>query len=143
MGGQLQTNTSDDAIAVINWLHRYIDLCVPNLDNESKNYNDLKRKMNDTSDKSTKDQLSVLLALRSFTVSNEASMEYNKVVRLCIDIKKAFSRNTNTYLVGHIQTVFYSFGQSINSGSIHQKLKRNLGLIVEEYFPVDELNIMV
>lgn len=138
LAGKLQATTTDDAITLIKWLHSYIDLCVPHLEKETSQYNELKMKSEQAIDKATKDQLIVSLSLRSFTVTHDASVEYEQLARLCLDIGRAFVRNTNTYLIGRMHSVFYRFGQTANSsygGSIHKyvELKENLGAIVEEY----------
>jgi len=136
--GKPQIMNACDGTAFFMWLLDYLDLCVPELNDEAIKYSSLRsRLLTETSDKE-KANISLSLAFRSLTRTQRSTDEYKALMKFCYYANRMFVRNTEFGLSKDVTRVFFGFGQTSDltyGGSIKKYIwfKEELNKLVWKY----------
>ena len=136
--GYVQAEEDEEAAYLFLWLRDNMQTMAPDLTDEADAFYRVCKMYFESPDRPDLPIIKMVIAFRCLTRSEESTLQYNHISRMCGELTRAFARNVNTELNHEVSDAFYTFGRYANKpygGSIARfiEFKEKLNNLVRKY----------
>lgn len=124
--GVVQAETDEEAAYLFIWLRHNMKTMAPDLTRETDTFYEVCRRCYESPNSPDLPITKMVIAYRCLTRSEESTVQFNHIAKMCAELTRAFARNVNTELNYEVTDSFYVFGTAANKpygGSLAKFIK--------------------